>query len=115
MDILVHPSSVGSLGRGDRLIAPGGAQIAFVFLMLFLVSIAVVMLGLTATGIGFEDALTLAVAGLTTTGPLIRTLESGIAYSDLSGAAQGLLGVAMIVGRLEALVLVALFNPAYWR
>jgi trk system potassium uptake protein TrkH len=83
--------------------------------MLFLVSIAVVMLGLTATGLGFDEGLTLAVAGLTTTGPLIRTLESGIGYSDLSGAAQALLGVAMIVGRMEALVLVALFNPAYWR
>jgi trk system potassium uptake protein TrkH len=115
MDVLVHPSSVGALGSGDRLIAPGGAQIAFVFLMLFLVSIAVVMLGLTATGLGFDEGLTLAVAGLTTTGPLIRTLESGIGYSDLSGAAQALLGVAMIVGRMEALVLVALFNPAYWR
>jgi trk system potassium uptake protein len=115
MDVLVHPSSVGALGHGDKLIAAGGARIAFVFLMLFLVSIAIVMIGLTATGLGFEEGLTLAIAALTTTGPAIRTLDSGLGYGDLGATAQAILGVAMIVGRLEALVLVALFNPAYWR
>ncbi len=43
MDVLVHPSSVWARGSGDSLITPRGARVAFVFLMLFLISIATVM------------------------------------------------------------------------
>ncbi len=115
MDKLVHPSSVGRRGQGDALISRGGARIAFIFLMLTMIALALVMLALSATGLDFERALTLAVAGLTTTGPVIRTLGDGFGYADLSPVARAILCAAMIVGRLEVLVIVALFNPLYWR
>jgi trk system potassium uptake protein TrkH len=115
MDLLIHPSGVWPRGQGVNAITPRGARVAFVFLMLFLISIALVMLGLTATGLAFETSLTLAIAGLTTTGPAILTLGDGTGYGDLPDAALAILGVAMIVGRMEALVLIALFNPAFWR
>jgi trk system potassium uptake protein TrkH len=115
MDKLIHPSTVGRRGQGDRLISEGGARIAFVFLMLFLVALAVVMIALAATGLGFDESLALAVAGLTTTGPAIGVLGAGAGYADLSGAARAVLCLAMIVGRMEALVIIALFNPVYWR
>jgi trk system potassium uptake protein TrkH len=73
------------------------------------------MLALAATGLSFRESLALAVAGLTTTGPAIRTLGDGLGYDDLSGAARAVFCAAMIVGRLEVLVIVALFNPVYWR
>ena len=61
------------------------------------------------------SARTVAVAGLTTTGPAIRTLGEGLVYGELSGVAQAIFCAAMIVGRMEALVIIALFNPIYWR
>jgi trk system potassium uptake protein TrkH len=73
------------------------------------------MIALSATGLSFERSLALAVAGLTTTGPAIRTLGDGLVYADLDGAARVILCFAMIVGRMEALVIIALLNPAYWR
>lgn len=115
MDVLVHPSSLGRRGQGDQLISAGGARIAFIFLMLFLVTLALVMIALSATGLSFERSLTLAVAGLTTTGPAIATLGDGLGYGDLTSPARAILCFAMIVGRMEALVILALFNPAYWR
>lgn len=115
MDLLVHPTSLGRRGKGDRLISERGPRIAFVFMMLFLISLALVMIALSATGISFDHSLTLSVAALTTTGPAIRTSGDGLTYGDLSGLAQGILCIAMIVGRMEALVIVALFNPSYWR
>ena len=57
--------------------------------MLFLIALALVMMALAATGLSFEQSLTLAVAGLTTTGPAIRTLGDGLGYGDLSGAGAG--------------------------
>ncbi len=115
MDLLIHPSGVGVRGQGENAITARGARVAFVFLMLFLVSIALVMIALAATGLDFEQSLTLAIAGLTTTGPVITTLGDGLRYVDLPDAALAILGVAMVIGRIEALVLIALFGAAFWR
>jgi trk system potassium uptake protein len=115
MDRLVHPSAPGRRGRGEGMISDRGTRIAFVFLMLFLVSLALVMIALAATGLDFHHSLTLAIAALTTTGPAIQTLEDGTTYRDLSSLARWIFCAAMVVGRMEALVLIALLNPAYWR
>jgi trk system potassium uptake protein TrkH len=97
------------------MISERGARIAFVFLMLFLISLALVMIALSATGIAFTHSLTLAVAAMANVGPAILTLEDGTTYRSLSPGARWILCAAMIVGRMEALVLIALLNPAYWR
>ena len=115
MDKLVHPSSLGRQGEGDQLISERGPQIAFVFLMLFLTALALMMTLLSATGLGFDESLALAVASLTTTGPAIRVLGGAFTYNDLDAVAQILFGIGMVVGRMEALVIIALFNPAFWR
>lgn len=115
LDVLVHPSSVPHYGGGSTLISRDGSQIAFIFLALFLVTLGLVMIALSATGLSFERSLTLAVAGLTTTGPAIRTLGDGLGYGALSETARMILCFAMIVGRMEALVIFALFNPTFWR
>lgn len=112
---LIHPNSVGGAGMTARRIRREGAQIAWVFLVLFLMGIAAVMLGLTALGQSFEDALPLSVAALSNTGPAATLLDRSFSYATLDGAARAVLCAAMIFGRLEALVLVSLFNPDYWR
>jgi trk system potassium uptake protein len=116
MDRLIHPSSAGRRGSsGNGLITEAGTRIAFVFLMLFLISTALVTMALAATGLTFERSLTLAIAALTTTGPLIATLGDGTTYREASDLARWILCAAMVVGRMEALVVIALFNPSYWR
>ncbi|WP_424928394.1 potassium transporter TrkG [Amaricoccus tamworthensis] len=115
MDLLVHPSSVRRQGHGDKMISDRGPQTAFVFLMLFLATLSLLLVALSATGLGFERSLTLAIASLTTTGPAILTLSDGFGYADLNDAAQVIFSAGMIIGRMEALVIIALFNPAYWR
>lgn len=113
---LIHPNSVAGAGRMGRRIRREGAYIAWIFFMLFLVSIAVVVLALAMTGLDFEQAMILAVAALSTTGPLANVAgEAPISYLLLSDPAKLILAAAMIVGRMEALVLIALFNPGFWR
>ncbi|MEM8957650.1 MAG: potassium transporter TrkG [Pseudomonadota bacterium] len=113
---LVHPSSVASIGGGSRTILPQNAVIAWVYFMTFGLTIGAVMMALTALGIGFEEAAILAVATLSTTGPLIDVAGQGtISEQSLPGAAQIVLCVAMVLGRLGTLTLVALLNPGFWR
>ena len=116
MNKLIHPHSVAPGGQLGRRIRRQGAYIAWVFFMLFVLTMAAVMLLLAFAGVEFEETLVLAVASLTTTGPLATYgAEQPIVYSALSISAKSILAGAMIVGRLETLVLIALLNPAYWR
>ena len=113
---LLHPSSVGGGGKTARQIRKQGAYISWVFFMLLALSIMVVMLLLSLTGVQFETSMILSVAALSTTGPLASVAgEVPIAYSGLPDAAKIILAAAMVLGRLETLAIIALFNPDFWR
>ncbi len=116
IDKLVHPSSVAGSGAFARHIRRQGAYIAWVFFMLFALSICVTMLALSLFGVGFEDSTILTVATLSTTGPLASVVsETPILYSDQSDGIKLILSAAMVLGRLETLAIIALLNPEFWR
>jgi trk system potassium uptake protein TrkH len=116
MEKLIHPSSVGGAGAFARRIRRQGAQIAFVFFMLFALSVALVMTALGAAGLDFEASMVLTVAALTTTGPLAAiATEPAISYAALAESAKLVLAAAMVLGRLETLAIIALLNPDFWR
>ena len=84
--------------------------------MLFAISIAVVMALMSLTGVQFETSMVLSVAALSTTGPLADVAaEVPIAYSGIPNSAKAILAAAMVLGRLETLAIIALFNPEIWR
>jgi trk system potassium uptake protein len=112
LEKIIHPSSLGHGGLEARRLRREGAQLAWVFFMLFAVSIAVTTALLTLLGVAFEPALILAIAALTTTGPLAEVgAADPIAYDGLATSVKAVLGLAMIVGRLETLALLALILP----
>jgi trk system potassium uptake protein TrkH len=116
LERIIHPSSLGRGGGDARRLRKEGAQLAWVFFMLFAFTIAVTTAVLTLLGVEFEPALVLAIAALTTTGQLADLGASlPIAYGDLSSPVKLALGLAMVVGRLETLALLALILPARGR
>jgi len=113
---LVHPSSISTTGAKSRQIRRQGAFIAWVFSMLFALSLAGVMLALSLTGLQFETSMVFAVAALANTGPLASVAaELPLSYAGIPDAAKMVLAAAMVLGRLEALALIALLNPEFWR
>jgi trk system potassium uptake protein TrkH len=116
LERIIHPNSLGHGGPEARRLRREGAQLAWVFFMLFALSIAVTVGVLSILRVGFEPALVLALSGLTTTGQLATLgMPQPIAFSDLSGPVKLVLGLAMIVGRLETLALLALILPVRGR
>ena len=117
MEKLVQPSSVGGAGREGRRFRRQGAFAAWVFFMLFALSIALVMTAFSLIGgVNFEEAMILTIASLSTTGPLTEVAGSApVQLTALSDAARGLLVAAMVLGRLETLALIAFLNPEFWR
>ncbi|MEM6660455.1 MAG: potassium transporter TrkG, partial [Pseudomonadota bacterium] len=116
IDRLIHPSSVSGVGGGNRRIQSDGAFIAWIFLMMFALTLALFNLLLAMMGAGFEQAMVMSVAALSTTGPLIElATDVPIRLVDLSGAAKLTLCAAMVIGRLETLAIIALITPSLWR
>jgi len=116
LERIIHPSSLGHGGTEARRLREEGARVAWIFFMLFAMSIAVVIAALTLFGVAFDAALVLAIAALTTTGPLAEVATADpIPYEGLSDAVKLVLGAAMVVGRLETMALIALIAPGGWR
>ncbi len=113
---LIHPHSVGGSGQAARHMRRRGAHVAWIFFMLFAMTIALVMLALSFTGVNFEDAMIFTISAISTTGPLASVApEIPLHYMDLSDNAKIILIGAMVLGRLETLAIIALLNPSFWR
>ena len=116
MERLVRPSSIAGSGVAKRGLRREGAQIAWVFLMLFLVTLALTMLALSLTGLRFELSLAAAVAALSNTGPVFGVaVIDGSWRTTLTPEARAILVAAMICGRVETLALIAILNPNLMR
>lgn len=116
MERLVQPSSVGGSGQYARRFRRQGAYVAWIFFMLFAMTIAVISVVLAYLGLNFEEALVVATATLSTTGPLVDiAMSEPMAVSQWSPGIKVVASIAMVLGRLETLVIVALLNPEFWR
>ena len=110
------PSTIAGSGARKRGLRREGAQIAWIFVMLYLVSLAAVMLALSLTGLRFEDALAAAVSALSNTGPLFAAAtDDGSWMTSFTAEGRAVIVVAMVLGRVELLALIAMINPDNWR
>ena len=119
LDRVIHPSAVArsrAQSGVSRAASLQGAAMAWVFFMIFGLSIAAFVAVLTLLGNGFDESLVLTLSALTTTGPL-SAQSAGIAasYGGHDGLTQTVLGLAMVVGRLETLAVLAILLPTNLR
>ena len=108
---LLHPSSVAVKKNNPMKDLEISVFMAWVFFMLFMVSTATLTIILTVFELRFEDAILLAVACLTTTGPIIEMVElNNFLITDLSIFSKIALIIGMVLGRLEILVALSLIT-----
>ena len=107
---LIIPSGV----FGERRVANElGVWMHFI---VFTITLAALVVAVSAGGHNFELAASAAIAALSNSGPLIQLAEGGSAgYAVFSEPLRWLLVAAMILGRLEAAAALALINRAFWR
>ena len=116
IDRLVHPSSIGQTRSVYQSELRSKAFIAWIFFMLFIISLALITLALAGAGMSFEVALVSCISALSTTGPLMdMVLNDSIDFIALGTISKLVMSFAMVLGKLEVLVLLALFTPEIWR
>ena len=113
---LLHPSSVGVSAGSTASLKRETAFKAWIYFMLFIIAMSLVALALTMSGLDFEAALVGAVSAMSTTGPLLDVFQAfEVSFTSLSVFGSLVFCIAMILGRLEVLILLSLFNPLVWR
>lgn len=116
MERIIHPHSIGRSGQSARRLRREGAYLAWIFFMIFALSIAMTIGALGLLGLGFEQGMVLSIAALTNTGPLAGiAVETPLHFADLGDAAKVVLGAAMVLGRMEMLAILVLLAPGNWR
>ncbi len=112
---LLHPSSIIGKNTSHNSLEIS-IFMAWIFFMLFMVTVAVLTIFLALFEMHFEEALLIAVACLTTTGPIIEMVGlEEIVILDLSFFQKMALITGMVVGRLEILVALSLITFGFNR
>lgn len=122
---LVYPSSVSSLRFGRYQIDEPGMQAIWTYFALSLLVVAAASLVLSLTATGFEAGIAMAIALFSNAGPVYDALVPQAIASDPANqawptmaempAAAKLAGIMiMTLGRLEVMVIFAVFNLRYW-
>lgn len=113
---LIHPSGMGGDGPRLRGLRSDGAFSAWLFLMVFILTLTVLVMALVLLGHPLEDALIYASAAITTTGPLAQIAgPEPLAYAALGDPARAVMALGMILGRLELLMLLSVLWPRLGR
>lgn len=107
---LIAPNAVFSRQRVSNEL---GVWIHF---LVFTMTLAILVVAISVSGHPFEIAAAAATATLANAGPLLSLAEGAReGYAIFEPSLRWLLLIAMILGRLEAAVALALFNRAFWR
>ncbi|MFN3952853.1 MAG: potassium transporter TrkG [Pararhodobacter sp.] len=116
LERMVFPSMVAGGGERLRFLTTRGGRAAWLFVMVFAITVALLIAALMLSGMSFETGLVFTIAALTTTGPLVQVAgDLPLQWALLSVPAKAVLALGMILGRLEILVMLALLMAKFGR
>jgi trk system potassium uptake protein TrkH len=113
---LSHPHGVLPLTAGDQNLENSTIRGVWGFFFVSLGIVAVVALILAGSGMTLAQALAYTLAAVVNAGPMVHAIAGDAPVAYLLDWGQKLcLMLAMLLGRMEFLVLLILFNRSYWR
>ncbi|MCL4768152.1 MAG: TrkH family potassium uptake protein [Hyphomicrobiaceae bacterium] len=113
---LISPNRVITLVYNGRRLPEDVPFSVIAFLAIYMATIGVFTVVLSALGIDFVTALTTSTSAVSTIGPALGEFAGPAGnYSALPAAAKWALSVAMLLGRLELFTVLVLFRPEFWR
>ncbi|MGQ7793222.1 TrkH family potassium uptake protein [Faunimonas sp. B44] len=114
--MLANPSRLETLKYGGTRIPDDVPPSVLAFLTLYVASIAVVALILALLGLDFLTALSSAATAISNVGPGLGEIVGPAGnFSTLPDTAKVVMGLAMILGRLELFTILILLDPGFWR
>jgi len=114
--LMVHPRGVFQSQYRGRSIPADLTSSVIAFSFVFTLTIAVLAVGLSLSGLDILTSLSGAATAVANVGPgLGETIGPVGNFGSLSAMAKWLLVIGMLMGRLEILTVLVLFTPTFWR
>ncbi|MCH9674954.1 MAG: TrkH family potassium uptake protein [Gammaproteobacteria bacterium] len=110
---LIHPSAHVSIKVSGSVLPPRVMDAVWGFFAAYIITYAIIMLLLMATGLDQITAYSAVAACLNNLGPGLGDVSSH--YGDINAVAKWILCVAMLLGRLEIFTLLVILSPTFWR
>jgi len=113
---LLHPRAVLTRNYNGRAVSDDIISSMIAYTFIFLLCLLVLTVSLASMQLDFITSLSGALTALTNVGPGLGDIigPSGN-FGPLPDAAKWMLGVGMLMGRLEILSVVVVLSPAFWR
>ena len=113
---LAHPHSISGMSIGSLDVQKRDVEAVWLLLGSFVLVLVLGSLALAILGVHFQDALSMSFTALTLSGPLASVSDPLFGgFSGLRDADYMILSFLMLVGRVEASLLLALFAKSLWR
>ena len=115
MIIIMHPRAVSLIRIGRSIVTNEIIFAVLGFFFVYLISIVMMTLALTLSGLNEITAFSAAVACLNNLGAGLGTVGPAMTYASLNDFQIWLCSFAMFLGRLEFYTMMIVFTPAFWR
>lgn len=113
---LINPHGVMSLKLNETPVSEETLTSVMAFIFLFFLTMFVIALGLTLTGLDFLTALSCAASAISGVGPGLGDIAGPVGtFAGLPDAAKLMLCAGMLLGRLEIFTVLVLLTPGFWR
>jgi trk system potassium uptake protein TrkH len=110
---LVHPRLVRPVKLGERVVDGRVVSAVWGFFAIYVATFSLFLLLLMADGMDQVSAFSAVATCMNNLGPGLERVATTFASED--SFSHWLMGVAMLMGRLEIFTVLVLFSPAFWR
>jgi len=111
----IHPSAIIPVRLNGRAIEPNITYSVVAFIMMYITVFALGCVLMALLGVDFDTALGSVATSLGNVGPGIGKVGPVNNFADIPAAGKWLLGILMLVGRLELFTVLIIFTPDFWR
>ncbi len=111
----IHPRIYSPVKLSHRPVSNATVFAVLAYLFVYVASVVVLSLLLTASGLDVLTAFSAAVVSLNNTGPGLGDVGPATTYAGLSDTQTWICSFAMLLGRLELFTLLVVLTPAFWR
>jgi trk system potassium uptake protein TrkH len=112
---LLHPQAQLPVKLQGQVVPNQIIYAVLAYLFLYLLSVVVMTLALTASGLDFLTGFSAVIASINNTGPGLKQVGPATTYAALSDFQTWVCTFAMLLGRLELMTLFVLFTRTFWR
>jgi trk system potassium uptake protein len=111
----IHPRIYSPVKLSERPVSNATVFAVLAYLFMYVTSVIVLSLLLTASGLDILTAFSAAVVSLNNTGPGLGEVGPASTYAGLTDTQTWICSFAMLLGRLELFTLLVVLTPAFWR